>query len=169
MWFSSQFYWGECLCAKLLQSCQTISDSMDLCRPLGSSVHGIFQVRILEWLPLPTSRDICDPGITLTLCLLHLWHWQADSLPLLPPGKPFYWGTKVKVKPLTCVWLFVTPGTVAYQAPLSMEFSRQEYWNGLPFPSPGNLPDPGIKPRSPALQADALPSEPPGKPLLRYN
>ena len=48
--------------------------------------------------------------------------------------------------------------TVAHQAPLSMEFSRQEYWNGLPFPSPGDLPDPGIKPRSPTLQADALTS-----------
>jgi len=45
-----------------------------------------------------------------------------------------------------------------------MEFSRQEYWSGLPFPSPGDLPDPGIKPGSPALQADSLPSEPPGKP-----
>ena len=52
----------------------------------------------------------------------------------------------------------------SHQAPPSMEFSRQEYWSGLPFPSPGDLPDPGIKPRSPALQADALPSEPPGKP-----
>ena len=54
--------------------------------------------------------------------------------------------------------------TVAQQAPLSMGFSRKEYWSGLPFPSPGDLPDPGIKPRSPALQADSLPSEPPGKP-----
>ena len=55
------------------------------------------------------------------------------------------------------------PRTVAYQAPLSMDFSRQEYWSGLPFPSPGDLPDPGIETGSPALQADALPSEPPGK------
>ena len=55
------------------------------------------------------------------------------------------------------------PGTVAYQAPPSMEFSRQEYWSGLPFPSPGDLPDLGIKPRSPALQADTLPSELPGR------
>ena len=55
-----------------------------------------------------------------------------------------------------------TPWTVAYQVPPSMEFSRQEYWSGLPFPSPGDLPNPGIEPRSPALQADALPSEPPG-------
>ena len=62
--------------------------------------------------------------------------------------------------------LFATPWTVAHQAPLSMGFSRQEYWSGLPFPSPGDLPDPGIEPRSPALQADSLTSEPPGKPRL---
>ena len=58
----------------------------------------------------------------------------------------------------------MTPWTVAHQAPLSMGFSRQEYWSGLPFPSPGDLPDPGTEPGSPALQADSLPSEPPGKP-----
>ena len=69
----------------------------------------------------------------------------------------------LKVKSLSLVQLFATPWTVAYQAPPSMEFSRQECWSGLPFPSPGDLPDPGIKPGSPALQADALPSEPPGK------
>ena len=72
---------------------------------------------------------------------------------------------KEKVKSLSRVRLFATPWTVAYQAPLSMEFSRQEYWSGLPFPSSGDLPDPGIEPRSPVLQADVLPSEPPGKPL----
>ena len=55
--------------------------------------------------------------------------------------------------------------TIAHQAPLSMGFSRQEYWCGLPFPSPGDLPDPGIEPRSPTMQADALTSAPPGKPL----
>ena len=70
---------------------------------------------------------------------------------------------KVKVKSLSRVRLFVTPRTVAYQAPPSMEFSRQEYWSGLPFPSPGDLPNPGIEPGSPALEADALTSEPPGK------
>ena len=70
---------------------------------------------------------------------------------------------KVKVKSLNRVQLFVTPWTVAHQAPLSVGSSRQEYWSGLPFPSPGDLPDPGIEPRSPALQADALTSEPPGK------
>ena len=58
-----------------------------------------------------------------------------------------------------------TPWTVVYHAPPSMGFSRQEYWSGLPFPSPGDLPDTGIKPGSPTLEADALTSEPPGKPI----
>ena len=68
------------------------------------------------------------------------------------------------MKSLSHVQLFATSWTVAYQAPLSMRFFRQEYQSGLPFPSPGDLPEPGIEPRSPALQADALPSEPPEKP-----
>ena len=72
----------------------------------------------------------------------------------------------VSVKSLSRVRLFATPWTVACQAPLSMGFSRQEYWSGLPFPSPGDLPNPGIEPGSPALQADALSSEPPGKPCV---
>ena len=88
--------------------------------------------------------------VTLGKALLNL-HYSNCSL-------------KVKVKSLSCVQLFVTPWTVAYQAPPSMEFSRQEYWSVLPFPSPGDLPGPGIEPGSPALQADALPSKPSGKP-----
>ena len=64
---------------------------------------------------------------------------------------------------LSCVRLFATPRTVVHQAPLSMEFSSQQYWSGLPFPSPGDLSDPGIEPGSPESQADSLPSEPPGK------
>ena len=70
------------------------------------------------------------------------------------------------MKSLSHVQLFATPWTVAYQAPPSMGFSRQEYWNGLPLPSPEDLPDPGIETGSPTLQADALPSEPPGKSIL---
>ena len=57
-----------------------------------------------------------------------------------------------------------TPWTVALHAPLSVGFFKQEYWSGLPFPPPGDLPDPGIKPVSPALQVDSLPAEPSGKP-----
>ena len=69
-----------------------------------------------------------------------------------------------RVKSLSHVQLFVTPWTVAYQASPSVGFSRQEHWSGLPFPPAGDLPHPGIEPASPTLQADPLPSEPPGKP-----
>ena len=64
---------------------------------------------------------------------------------------------------LSHIRLLATPWTVARQAPLSMEFSSQDCWDEFPFPSPGNLPEPGVKPRSPALHADSLVSEPPGK------
>ena len=67
---------------------------------------------------------------------------------------------------LSRVWLFVTPWTGAHQAPLSMEFSRREYWNGLPCPSPGDLPNSRIELKSPSLQADSLPPKPPGKPCI---
>ena len=71
--------------------------------------------------------------------------------------------------PFVVVWLssaqfFATPQTIARQAPLSMGFPRQEYWSGLSFPSPGNLPDPRIKPMSPALAGGFFTTEPPGKP-----
>ena len=68
----------------------------------------------------------------------------------------------LNVLSLSRVQLFVTSWTVAYEDPPSMGFSRQKYWSGLPFPSPGDLPDPGIGPESPTLQADALPSKLPG-------
>ena len=64
---------------------------------------------------------------------------------------------------------FVTPWTVAHQAPLSMGFSRREFWSGLPFPSPGDLSDPGTEPRSPALQADSLPGKPQREFLVHAN
>ena len=70
----------------------------------------------------------------------------------------------MKVKLFSCVRLFAIPWTVGYQPPLSMG----KHWSGLPFPSPGDLPDPGIKPQSPALQAVSLPSKPSGKPLTAY-
>ena len=75
-----------------------------------------------------------------------------------------FWSTELpeEMKPLSLVRLFATHWTVTYRAPLPIGFSRQEYWSGLPFPSPGDLPNPGIKPVSPMLRADALLSEPPG-------
>ena len=88
---------------------------------------------------------------------------------LILPALHIHWVSwvcfmKMKVKSLSCVQLFATPWTVAYQALPSMEFSRQEYWSGLPFPSPGDLSNPGIESGSPALQEDSLRAEPPGKP-----
>ena len=80
---------------------------------------------------------------------------------------PTAWNTHacMHAKSLQSCPTLCDPWTVAHQAPLSMGFPRQQYWSGLPFPSPGQLSDPGIKPRSPALQADSLPSEPPGQPI----
>ena len=75
----------------------------------------------------------------------------------------------IKWKSLSHVRFFATPWTVAFQAPLSMEFSRPEYRSGYPFPSPGDLPYPGTEPRSPALQMNSLPSEPPGKPSINHS
>ena len=69
----------------------------------------------------------------------------------------------MKVKSLSCVQLFAIQWTIAHHAPLSMGFSGQEYWNGLPFPSPEDLPNPGLNPCLPHCKQDALPSEPPGK------
>ena len=103
-------------------------------------------------LPFPSPGDHPNPGIQPRSPSL-----QADALTSEPPGKP-------KVKLLNCVRLFETPWTVAYQTSPSMGFSRQEYQSGLPFPSPGDLPNPGIEPRSPTSQANALPPEPSGKP-----
>ena len=98
--------------------------------------------------------------------LISLWlglplKWDCDGLLCLPCE--FVIRIKVKVKALSRVRLFATPWTVAHQAPPSMGFSRQEYWIWLPFPSLGDLPNPGIEPRSPTLQAGALTSEPPAK------
>ena len=89
------------------------------------------------------------------------WHTQGSAA-----SKPWSTESEKGVKVLvTQSYLFATSWTVVHQVPLSMKFSRQENWSWLPCPSPGDLPDPGIEPRSPALQAEALTSEPPGKPL----
>ena len=107
----------------------------------------------LAWYPIPRARN--------SLSFLE----DASSPKLVGVG----WGKKILCL-YACVFsrfshvrLFATPWTVACQFPLSMGFSRQEYWSGLTFPSSGDLPNPGIKPRSPALQTDSLPSKPPRK------
>ena len=98
-----------------------------------------------------------------------LWSQTWLSRSPLPCTPDLRVATDSEVKSLSRVRLFATPWTVAYQASPSMAFSRQEYWSGLPFPSPGDFPDPGIEPVSPALEADALTSEPDSKsPLLPH-
>ena len=116
---------------KVSESSLTLWDPMHH-SPIGNSIHGIFQARILEW-------------VAISFFMYHV---------------------RECVKSLSRVQLFATPWTVAHRTPLSIGFSRQEFWSGLPFPFPGDLPDPGIEPRCPALQADALTSEPPGKPHI---
>ena len=87
--------------------------------------------------------------------------WMSLMTPVWETSKD---NESVKVKLLSRVRLSATPWTAAHQAPPSTGFSRQEYWSGVPLPSLGDLSSPGIKPRSPALQAESLSSKPPGKP-----
>ena len=96
-----------------------------------------------ELLPFALCLVSCIMSLVIavrSLSLIQNFSWDSNNLLV-----------KVKVKSLTRVQLFVTLWTVAHQAPQSMGFSRLEYWSGLPFPSPGDLPDPGIETRSPAL------------------
>ena len=121
----------------------------------------------LSYPQLSTSNTF---GIIITAlgrCGLH--HGHSGESQMVESVFLIFIGVWSEVKSLSRVWLFATPWTVTCQAPPSMGFSRQEYWSGLPVPSPGDLSDPGIEPRSPAFQADALTSRPPGKPLLEYS
>ena len=103
-------------------------------------------------LPFPSPGDLLGPGIEPRSPA-----FQADALPSELKGLLLL--LLLLLSRFTCVQLCATPWTVAPQAPPYMGLSRQEYWSGLPFPSLGDIPDPGIEPSSPALQADALPSE----------
>ena len=131
----------RCVRAKSLQSCPTLCDPMDY-RPLGSSVYRILQARILEWVAMLSSRGSSPfrnrTCVFYVSCigrqvLYHQHHQESESHSVVSNS--------------------TTPWTVACQVPLSMGFSRPEYWGGLPFPSPGDLPDPRIEATSPILQA----------------
>ena len=124
--------------SEVTQSCLTLSDPMD-CSPPGSSVHGIFQARVLEWGAIKSSLEY----------LKHLF-LLSFSCQVITNS-------------------FATPWTVTYQAPLSMGFPRQDYWSGLPCPSPRDLPDPGTEAASPALPGVFFTTEPPGKPIRTPN
>ena len=111
------------------------------------------------------------PSEEVSPCPYHFWTPRTVREQISKSASlVFCWDSPRKVmfyaQSLSCVQLFVTPRIAAHQAPLSMGFSRQEYQSGLPCSLPGNLPNPGIKPRSPVLQADSLPSEPPGNPKV---
>ena len=114
-------------------------DPMD-CSPPDSSVYGIFQARILEWVAMSSSR-----GSSQLRDQTHISCIAGRFFTMEPPGKSSTLDAGV-LSHLSHVQLFVTPWTVAHQVTLSMDFSRQEYWSGLPFPSSGDLPNPGIKP-----------------------
>ena len=113
--------------SKVAQSYPTLSNPMD-CSPPGSHIHGIFQARILEWVAIPFSRGSSQSRD---------WAWVSCIAGRVftaePPGKPL---VKVKGKLLSRVRLFGTPWTEAYQASPFMGFARQEYWSGVPLPSP---------------------------------
>ena len=133
------------------QSRLTLCNAVNCSLP-GSSVHRISQPGILEWVTIPFSRGSSQPGIEPGSHAL-----QADEAI-----------SSVQFSH-SVVSDFATLWTVACQALLSTGFSRQEYWNGLPSPPPGDLPDPGIEPASISLlhwRADSLPQEPPGKPRI---
>ena len=134
------------------------------CSPPGSSVYGIFQARILEWVVVFSSRGsswLKDQTVSCGSCISRqtLYHWATWEA-------PYNHEKKEKWK-----WTVMSDSLRphGHQAPPSMGFSRQGYWSGLRFPSPGKLPDPGVEPRSPTLWTDALPSEPPEKSIRPYD
>ena len=112
---------------------------------------------------------LCDPIDSSTPAPPSLRFLQARKVEWVAISFFIAWKWKVKVISLTVFQLLVIPWTVAYQVPPSTEFSRQEYWSGLPFPSPEALPNPGIEPGSPTLQAGRLLSEQPGMPVHKDN
>ena len=148
----------RCVLAESLQSCLTVCDPMDLARQAPLSM-GFSRQEHWSGLPCPPPGDFPDSGIKPRSPAL-----QVDSLPTELSGNslPFLYILLIACAVSCCCRVshvqLCDPVDLARQAPLSMGFSRQEYWSEQPFPSPGDLPDPGIKPRSPTLQADSLPS-----------
>ena len=146
---------SDWLHAKSLQSCPT------LCDPTGSFVHGILQTKILEWVAFILLQGIFPTqGSNLHfLCLL-----QRQEGFYITSGT---WESPASTVERESESRQVVSDSLRLNGLLqSMEFSRPEYWSGQPFPSPADLPNPGIKPRSPALKASSLPAELQGKPSI---
>ena len=164
--------------SEVAQLCLTLCDPMDCSLP-GSSIHGIFQATVLEWVAISFSRGSSQPrDQTQVFCIagrhFTIWAtWWVVVFNEMMSVKNFthsrylstYGILSSESGPIPFwVVLCTIPNPFWTWAESSMEFSRQEYWSGLLFPSPGNLLDPGIKLGSPTVQADSLPSEPPEKP-----
>ena len=135
-WASAAF-WSVVKSSEVAQSCLTLCNPID-CSLSGSSIHGIFQARVLEWTAISFSRGSSRP---------------RTRTPVSHIAGRFFtiWATRESEVAQPCPTLCDPMESSLHQAPPSVGFSRQEYWSGLPFPSPGNLPDPGIEPRSPSL------------------
>ena len=148
-------------------------------RPEGAAVHGVAKIwtQLSNWTEL-TSYSFCISIYSFTWYYFLLWRWLL-SLNLMNQTASFmlffcislisfsFQGIRVLLWICCCsVWLFVIPWTLVCQDPPFMGFSRQEYWSGLPFSSPGDLPSLGINPTSPALTGRLFTTEPTGKPWL---
>ena len=145
----------------MLQLPPTLSDPVDCSLP-GSSVRGVLQARTLEWAAVPSSRGLPTQGwgpsgVSCIGSILHQLRHGVSALSVHSQCSCCCCCVASVVSDS------VTPWTVACQTPLPMGFSRQGYWSGLPCPPPGDLPSPGVKPRSPTLKVDSLPAEPQGK------
>ena len=128
-----------------------------LCNPTDCTVHGILQARMLEWVAFPFSRGSSQPrNRTQVSHIAGGGYLVVYSSEFTLKGGTFILANYVEVSLTVTIRLFVTPWTVACSAPLSTEFFRQEYWSGLPFPSPEDFSDPEMEPRSSALQADSF-------------
>ena len=155
--------WCFCdFCSLLAQ--RLLATKNRTCSYLELNFHCHHQPPLFPWLPgvqparwFPRPYPL-DPQAQSHLCVCVMLGGVARQL--------WTMGSSYHFHDCCVCWLFETPGTIAHQASLSMEFSRPEYWSGLPFPSPGDLPNPGIEPRSPALQADSLPTQLSGKPTF---
>ena len=128
-------------------TCTRLCDPM-ACSPPGSSVQRMLQARILEWVAISFSRGSSQPRDPTHVSCIAGGFFTTES-----PGKPPVFNVLVTQ---SCPTLCDPMDSTACQALLSMGFSRQGYWSGLPFLSPGDLPDPGIEPGSPALQSEML-------------
>ena len=131
----------SCVYMKWVKVAQTYPT---LCNPMDCIVIGILQARTLEWVAFPFSSESSQPRNRTGISYIAGWLFTNWAM----MASVYMWS---EVKSLSRVRLFVTPWMVAHQASPSMEFSRHEYWSRLPLPSPGDLPDPGIEPRSPAF------------------